>query len=160
QVQYPNHNNKNQRYPNNRQGQPNNANQAAQNEANTNQTFSPQNLSRNEIRQIQQALDKNGQQVGRVDGRWGPKTSDALKQFQQSKGIQTNGQLDQQTLSSVSTARSSPSITRITLRRLSNVGRTSLSSLPGPIRPWNFFATNAPAFAELSGRDFGLRFGA
>ena len=102
QVQYPNNNNKNQQaqYPNNQQGQPNNANQAAQNESNSNnQTFSPQKLSRNEIRQVQQALDKNGQQVGRVDGRWGRKTSDALKQFQQSKGIQTNGQLDQQTLS-------------------------------------------------------------
>jgi peptidoglycan hydrolase-like protein with peptidoglycan-binding domain len=56
-------------------------------------------LSLNEVRQVQQALDKNGFRVGPVDGRWGPKTSDALKHFQQSKNIPANGQLDQQTLS-------------------------------------------------------------
>jgi peptidoglycan hydrolase-like protein with peptidoglycan-binding domain len=48
---------------------------------------------------VQQALDKKGFQVGRVDGRWGPKTSNAVKQFQQSKKIEANGQLDRQTLS-------------------------------------------------------------
>jgi len=101
QAQYPNNNIQQAQYPNNQQpGQPSNTNQAAQNEPNNNdQSVSPHSLSRNEIRQVQQALDKNGHQVGRVDGRWGPKTSDALKQFQQSKNIEANGQLDQQTLS-------------------------------------------------------------
>jgi hypothetical protein len=86
-------------YPNNQQIQPNNANQSAQNKSNNNQTISPKTLSRNDVRQVQQALDKNGFRVGRADGRWGPKTSNAMKQFQQSKKIQPNGQLDQQTLS-------------------------------------------------------------
>jgi peptidoglycan hydrolase-like protein with peptidoglycan-binding domain len=86
-------------YPNNQEGQPSNTNQAAQNQPNNEQTISPKSLSRNEVRQVQQALDKNGVQAGKADGRWGPKTSDALKQFQQSKNIQANGQLDQQTLS-------------------------------------------------------------
>jgi len=56
-------------------------------------------LSRNEIQLIQRALDKNGFRAGLVDGRWGPKTSDALKHFQESKNLEANGQLDQQTLS-------------------------------------------------------------
>jgi hypothetical protein len=84
-------------YPNNQQ--PSNANQSAQSQPNNEQTISPNKLSRNHIRQVQRALDKNGFQVGRVDGRWGPKTSDAVKQFQQKKNIEANGQLDQQTLS-------------------------------------------------------------
>ena len=73
---------------------PNNNQQAAQND----QTNAPQNLSRGKIRQVQQALDKDGFNTGRADGRWGPKTENAIKQFQQSKQIQSSGQLDQQTV--------------------------------------------------------------
>jgi peptidoglycan hydrolase-like protein with peptidoglycan-binding domain len=75
-----------------KQNQPNN--QAAQND----QQISPQNLSRGKVRQVQQALDKNGFKAGRSDGRWGRETENAVKQFQQSKQIQANGQLDQQTI--------------------------------------------------------------
>jgi peptidoglycan hydrolase-like protein with peptidoglycan-binding domain len=57
-----------------------------------------QNLPRREIRQAQQALNKDGFKVGRADGRWGPETENALKQFQQSKQIEPSGQLDQQTM--------------------------------------------------------------
>lgn len=78
--------------PNNTQSQ--NSRQSAEN----NQTASPQNLPRSEIRQVQQALDKNGFKAGTPDGRWGQRTEDAVKQFQQSKQIQANGQLDQQTV--------------------------------------------------------------
>jgi peptidoglycan hydrolase-like protein with peptidoglycan-binding domain len=92
-------NNRQAQYPNNQQVQPSNTNQAAQNQPNNEQTISPHSLSQNQVRQVQQALNKNGVRVGRVDGRWGPKTSDALKRFQQNKSIQANGQLDQQTLS-------------------------------------------------------------
>jgi peptidoglycan hydrolase-like protein with peptidoglycan-binding domain len=76
-----------------------NSNQAAQNQPNGSQDISPNSLSRSNVRQVQQALDKSGFQVGRVDGRWGPETTNALKQFQQSKNVQANGQLDQQTIS-------------------------------------------------------------
>jgi peptidoglycan hydrolase-like protein with peptidoglycan-binding domain len=74
------------------QNQPND--QAAQND----QQISPQNLSRGKVRQVQQALDKNGFKAGPTDGRWGRETENAVKQFQQSKQIQANGQLDQQTV--------------------------------------------------------------
>jgi peptidoglycan hydrolase-like protein with peptidoglycan-binding domain len=84
-------NNKQQQQPQT-QSQP--SNQAAQN----NQPISPQDLSRGKVRQVQQALDKEGYKAGPTDGRWGRETEDAVKQFQQSKQIQANGQLNQQTI--------------------------------------------------------------
>ena len=75
------------------QNQQPNQQQAAQD----NQTQAP-NLPRREIRQVQQTLNKDGFKVGRADGRWGPETENAIKQFQQSKQIQPSGQLDQQTM--------------------------------------------------------------
>jgi peptidoglycan hydrolase-like protein with peptidoglycan-binding domain len=86
----------------NQANQPDNNQQAAQN----GQSTSPQNLSQGKIRQVQQALDKDGFQVGRADGRWGPNTENAVKQFQQSKQIQANGQLDQQTVADLGLAAS------------------------------------------------------
>ncbi|WP_157450182.1 peptidoglycan-binding domain-containing protein [Bradyrhizobium sp. ARR65] len=103
----------NQQQPQTKQMQPqtqgqvqpqNNAQQNAQSQGNSNQQqaqndqISPHNLSRGEIRQVQQALDKNGFSAGPTDGRWGRETENAAKQFQQSKQIQANGQLDQQTV--------------------------------------------------------------
>jgi peptidoglycan hydrolase-like protein with peptidoglycan-binding domain len=82
---------------NTNQAQPQNSGQMAQN--NGGQLLSPNKLSRDKVRQVQQALDKSGFHAGTADGRWGPETSKALKQFQQSKNIQAKGQLDQQTLS-------------------------------------------------------------
>lgn len=76
----------------------NNQDQNANQKQAQNQPIAPQDMSRGEIRQVQSALDKSGDNVGRVDGHWGPKTKDALNKFQQSKGIQANGQLDQQTV--------------------------------------------------------------
>ena len=63
-----------------------------------NQASAAPNLPRREIRQVQQALNKDGFKVGRADGRWGPGTENAIKQFQQSKQLEPTGQLDQQTM--------------------------------------------------------------
>jgi Putative peptidoglycan binding domain len=75
------------------QNQPN-----TQQQAQNNQPIAPNSLPRSEVRQVQQALDKDGFKAGRADGRWGPESANAMKQFQQSKQIQATGQLDQQTL--------------------------------------------------------------
>jgi hypothetical protein len=80
--------------PQNKQSQQNDQQQSAQNS----QPIPPRNLSRGEIRQVQQALDKDGFKAGRVDGRWGHETESAVKQFQQSKQLPASGQLDQQTI--------------------------------------------------------------
>jgi len=59
---------------------------------------SQENLSSNQIRQAQQALDQKGFNAGRADGKLGPETKQALQSFQQSQGLQVTGQLDQQTM--------------------------------------------------------------
>ncbi len=57
-----------------------------------------QQYSQETIRQVQKKLNEQGFSAGPVDGKWGPKTQSALKNFQQQKGIQATGQLDQKTL--------------------------------------------------------------
>jgi peptidoglycan hydrolase-like protein with peptidoglycan-binding domain len=67
-------------------------NQQAQN------TINPQQLSPQQIQQIQQALNKQGFDAGHVDGKWGSDTDKAVKDFQQKQNMQASGKLDQQTL--------------------------------------------------------------
>ena len=55
-----------------------------------------QQYSSAQVRQAQQALNQRGFPV-REDGRWGPQTTSAVRQFQQSQGLQPTGQLNQQT---------------------------------------------------------------
>ena len=95
-----------QQLQNNNQAQQNSQDQSAQNRqsqqnqqsAENSQPIQPNSLSRGEIRQVQKVLDKDGFNAGTADGRWGPRTEGAVKQFQESKKIQANGQLDQQTV--------------------------------------------------------------
>lgn len=61
----------------------------------------PSQLSPRQIRQIQSALDQKGFNVRHVDGKWGPRTEAALKDFQQKQNLQGNGQLDQPTLAAL-----------------------------------------------------------
>jgi peptidoglycan hydrolase-like protein with peptidoglycan-binding domain len=62
-----------------------------------------------QVSQIQQALNDAGLNAGPVDGKMGPKTKSALKQFQQQKGLQASGSLDQQTLAALNTGSSGSS---------------------------------------------------
>jgi Ni/Co efflux regulator RcnB len=78
----------------NNQGQQNGQQLSAENS----KPMSPQNMSRDEIRQVQQALNKDGFHSGPIDGRWGHETQAAVKQFQQSKQLPTTGKLDKQTI--------------------------------------------------------------
>lgn len=56
------------------------------------------NLSSDQIRQVQQALDQKGFKAGNADGKLGPETKQALQSFQQSQHLQVTGQPDPQTL--------------------------------------------------------------
>jgi peptidoglycan hydrolase-like protein with peptidoglycan-binding domain len=56
-----------------------------------------------QVTQIQQSLNAMGLNAGPVDGKMGPRTQAALRQFQQQKGLQASGQADQQTLAALST---------------------------------------------------------
>jgi peptidoglycan hydrolase-like protein with peptidoglycan-binding domain len=76
------------------QNQPN-QNQQSQNEQSA---TAPMQVSKSEIRNIQQKLDQQGHHAGRQDGIIGPETTAALRDFQKQKGLQATGQIDQQTL--------------------------------------------------------------
>lgn len=56
-------------------------------------------VSPNQVKQVQQKLKQDGDYTGAVDGKLGPKTAQAVKQFQQQNGLQQTGSLDDQTLS-------------------------------------------------------------
>lgn len=81
----------------NQQATRNNGQQNQQQAAN--EPISPRQLGHSGMRQVQKALDKDGFRAGRADGIYGPETQAALKDFQKSKNIQSNGRLDRQTLS-------------------------------------------------------------
>lgn len=50
------------------------------------------------VRSAQEALKQNGFDAGPSDGRWGPSTENAVKNFQQAQGLPQSGELDQKTL--------------------------------------------------------------
>jgi peptidoglycan hydrolase-like protein with peptidoglycan-binding domain len=51
------------------------------------------------IRRAQEALKSEGHDPGPVDGKMGPKTQDALRQFQKQENLRETGRLDQETMS-------------------------------------------------------------
>jgi peptidoglycan hydrolase-like protein with peptidoglycan-binding domain len=53
--------------------------------------------SSDDVRQVQQELQKRGFNVGTVNGVMGTQTKDAVKQFQQAEGLPATGELDQKT---------------------------------------------------------------
>jgi peptidoglycan hydrolase-like protein with peptidoglycan-binding domain len=55
-------------------------------------------LSENLVRMLQQTLTNRGFLVGDPDGKWGPKTKEALEEFQKSQNLPASGQIDQPTL--------------------------------------------------------------
>ncbi len=51
------------------------------------------------VREVQQALQGKGFDVGPIDGVIGPRTQAALREFQQQHGLKGSGRLDRETLS-------------------------------------------------------------
>jgi len=50
--------------------------------------------SRTQVREVQESLERAGHDVGEVDGVWGPRTAKALRDFQQARGLDATGRLD------------------------------------------------------------------
>ena len=69
----------------------------------------PLQLKAEQVKEIQQKLNKQGFSAGHDDGLWGPDTSTAVKNFQEKKGLQATGQLDQKTLKALGVDASSSS---------------------------------------------------
>ncbi len=65
------------------------------------QKMSPRNLNSSQIEQIQQSLDGKGFKSGQADGKWGPQTMSALKDFQKSQNMSSTGNLDGQTIAAL-----------------------------------------------------------
>ena len=67
------------------------------------------------VKAVQQALGDKGHHPGSVDGRMGPKTQQALRDFQKTQGMKATGHLDTKTMQSlgveVSTTSSAESTT-------------------------------------------------
>lgn len=53
------------------------------------------------VKQVQEKLSQQGYEVGPVDGIFGPKTQQALRKFQEDKGVQPTGQIDEQTMAAL-----------------------------------------------------------
>jgi len=60
-----------------------------------------QHATKMQVRDVQQKLKDQNLYNGDIDGLIGPQTRSAIKQFQQSKGLPVNGQLDQKTLDAI-----------------------------------------------------------
>jgi peptidoglycan hydrolase-like protein with peptidoglycan-binding domain len=58
-------------------------------------------LGASQTRMLQRALNRKGFNVGAVDGVMGPKTQQALSQFQQKNGLSVTGQLDRKTIAAL-----------------------------------------------------------
>jgi len=53
------------------------------------------------LRAVQKSLNDKGYKVGKLDGVWGPKTAEALRNFQGDHGLQATGQIDAQTIAAL-----------------------------------------------------------
>jgi peptidoglycan hydrolase-like protein with peptidoglycan-binding domain len=60
-----------------------------------------QPLTPDTVREVQQSLQQQGLYKSRIDGVWGPGTQAAVRNYQQQHNMTATGQLDQQTLASL-----------------------------------------------------------
>ncbi len=87
------------------------------------------------VKQAQEKLSAAGMDAGQADGKLGPKTQAAVKDFQQSKGIQASGQLDRQTLAALGVSGSSGSSTSSPSASASSPSASSGASSSSPSGP-------------------------
>lgn len=69
-----------------------------QNQRQAENVVHPSQLSKKQIRQIQESLNKKGFDAKHADGIWGRETADALRNFQKQNGLQAHGELTQHSL--------------------------------------------------------------
>jgi peptidoglycan hydrolase-like protein with peptidoglycan-binding domain len=72
---------------------------AAQNQQR--EEIAPNDLSLQQVRNIQEVLKQKGFNPGEIDGVWGTHTTAALREFQTQRGMTASGQLDRQTMSAL-----------------------------------------------------------
>ena len=65
------------------------------------QRMAGQQLSKDKVKEIQEALKDKGNDPGQIDGIMGPKTQQALRAFQKSENLQVTGRVDEKTASAL-----------------------------------------------------------
>ena len=73
--------------------------QQSQNSTAQGASANPSTLSGQQITQIQEKLKQEKLYKGNADGKWGPETEQAVKEYQQKNNLPATGDADQQTLS-------------------------------------------------------------
>jgi peptidoglycan hydrolase-like protein with peptidoglycan-binding domain len=58
-------------------------------------------IDREVIKRIQRKLNKRGFDAGHVDGKWGPHTVAAIKNFQQRRHLSASGRIDNKTMAAL-----------------------------------------------------------
>jgi peptidoglycan hydrolase-like protein with peptidoglycan-binding domain len=90
--------------------------------------------NREHVKAVQQALKDKGHDPGDVDGRMGPRTRQALKDFQQKEGMQATGQLDSGTMDKLGVqARADRSTSASPSTGAGSVGAGSSGTASGPM---------------------------
>jgi len=101
-------------------------------QAQSGQSTPAQSQSPELVKQAQEKLSAAGHDAGTADGKMGPKTQAALKEFQQSKGLQASGQLDQKTVTALGVSSSgSSSSAGASTDKSSSAGASSDKSASG-----------------------------
>jgi len=60
-----------------------------------------------QVKAVQQALKDKGMDPGNVDGKMGPKTQSALREYQKKEGLKESGRLDTETMAKLGVAKTS-----------------------------------------------------
>ena len=108
------------------------------------------------VKQAQEKLSAAGMDAGPADGKAGPKTQAAVKEYQQSKGIKASGKLDQQTLAALGVGESSGSASSGSSSGSSASSPSSSSpSSSGASSPSSSSGASSPSSSDTSSSSTG-----
>jgi len=87
-----------------------------------------------QVKAVQQALKDKGHDPGPIDGRMGPKTQAALKDFQKAQGLKETGRLDTETIAKleIKTGAADTSMPAASPKTDSSTGAAKSSDAPKP----------------------------
>lgn len=87
-------------------------------------------LDQNTARQVQQQLQQQGYDVGEIDGRWGPKSQQALTNFQRDQNLNPSGRPDQQTMAALGVDQGASQQAQTPSERQRSQGQGSMEQSP------------------------------
>jgi peptidoglycan hydrolase-like protein with peptidoglycan-binding domain len=106
-----------------------------------------------QVKAVQQALKDKGADPGEVDGIMGPKTRQALREYQQKEGLKATGRLDSETASKlgVQASASGSSSPSASPSGSSSSGASGSSSSPSGSTSSSSPSSSAPSGSSSSG---------